>query len=110
MSIINSIMMEIKLNSFNMFEEKELLITNKESMTFNKQLSPVLLGMMKMGVEIDLSFPVRRVNYQRIMVGAKGISQFPFDLSKESRKGLLEYLMTGRYEIFEKSRDKIITL
>ena len=78
-------------------------------MTYNIQLFPILLGMMKMGVEIDVSFPLRNLTFQRVMVGAKGISKFPFDLSRESRRGLLEYLQTGRYETFEKSKDEIIT-
>lgn len=78
-------------------------------MTYNKQLFPILLGMMKMGVEIEVSFPQRNFNFQRVMVGAKGISKFPLDLSRESRRGLLEYLQTGRYETFEKSRGKTIT-
>ena len=104
-----SIMMKIKLNNFNTFEEKGDLKTKNEFMSYNKQLFPILLGMMKMGVEIEVSFPSRRVSYQRVMIGAKGISCFPFDLSKESRVGLLEYLVTGRYETFEKSRGEITT-
>ena len=104
-----SIMMKIKLNNFNTFEEKGDLKTKNEFMSYNKQLFPILLGMMKMGVEIEVSFPSRRVNYQRVMIGAKGISRFPFDLSKESRAGLLEYLLTGRHETFEKSRGEVTT-
>lgn len=101
-------MMKIKLDNFNTFEEKEELKTNIEFMSYNKQLFPILLGMMKMGIEIDVSFPLKNLYFQRVMIGAKGISKFPFDLSRESRKGLLEYLETGRYETFEKSKDKII--
>lgn len=60
------------------------------------------LSMMKRGMEIELSFPETWERFQRVMISGRSISNFPLDLSNESRAGLFEYMDTGNYEAFEK--------
>ena len=67
------------------------------------------LSMMKRGMEIELSFPETWERFQRVMISGRSISQFPLDLSNESRAGLFEYLATGSYEAFEKSSNDVVT-
>ena len=102
-------MMEIKLNSFNTFEEKDVSIIEKETLTYNNLQSSILLRMMKMGMELEISFPDTWERFQRVMISGRSISRFHLDLSNESRVGLFEYLDTGNYETFEKSNQDIVT-
>jgi hypothetical protein len=65
--------------------------------------------MMKMGMELELSFPETWERFQRVMISGRSISRFSLDLSNESRAGLFEYMDTGNYEAFEKSSQDVVT-
>lgn len=62
-----------------------------------------LLQMMKRGERIDLKFFTSKDNHPSVWAESRTIAGFRHDLSSESYSGLMEYLMTGKYEAFEKS-------
>jgi len=62
-----------------------------------------LLQMMKRGERIDLKFFTSKDNHPSVWAESRTIAGFRHDLSSESYSGLMEYLMTGKYEAFGKS-------
>lgn len=68
-----------------------------------------LLGMMKAEVTLNVRFATSRELHPRVWVESRGIAKFPFDLSRESYTGIMEYLERGKYETFECSSGDIIT-
>ena len=79
-----------------------MIIQNNTSFKF-------LLGMMKAEVTLNVRFDTSRELHPRVWVESRGIAKFPFDLSRESYKGIMEYLERGKYETFECTCDDIIT-
>ena len=63
-----------------------------------------LLQIMKRGERIDLRFFTSKDNHPSVWAESRTIAGFRYDLSSESYSGLMEYLMTGKYEAFEKSQ------
>lgn len=102
-------MMKIKLNNFNTFEDKDVSLSENETRSCITPQFSILLRMMKMGMELEVSFPDKWERFQRVLISGRSISKFPLDLSNESRAGLFEYLDTGNYEAFEKSSQDIVT-
>lgn len=62
-----------------------------------------LLQMMKRGERIDLKFFTSKDSHPSVWAESRTVAGFRYDLSSESYSGLMEYLMTGKYEVFEKS-------
>ena len=62
-----------------------------------------MLSMMKRGERIDLKFFTSKDNHPSVWAESRTVAGFRYDLSSESYSGLMEYLMTGKYEVFEKS-------
>lgn len=62
-----------------------------------------LLQMMKRGERIDLKFFTSKDSHPSVWAESRTVAGFRYDLSSESYSGLMEYLMTGEYEVFEKS-------
>ena len=77
--------------------------------TQNKQTFGFILGMMKAEVTINVRFVTSRELHPRIWVESKGVAMFPFDLSRESYKGIMEYLEKGKYDTFECSDGDVFT-
>ena len=65
-----------------------------------------MLQMMKRGERIDLKFYTSKDNHPSVWAESRTVAGFRYDLSSESYSGLLEYLITGKYETFEKSLSK----
>lgn len=70
----------------------------------NKGAFQQLLQIMKRGERIDLKFFTSKDNHPSVWAESRIIAGFRYDLSSESYSGLMEYLMTGKYEAFEKSQ------
>ena len=70
----------------------------------NKGAFQQLLQIMKRGERIDLKFFTSKDNHPSVWAESRTIAGFRYDLSSESYSGLMEYLMTGKYEAFEKSQ------
>lgn len=79
-----------------------MIIKNNTSFRF-------LLGMMKAEVTLNVRFDTSRELHPRVWVESRGVAKFPFDLSRESYKGIMEYLERGKHETFECSCGDIIT-
>ena len=62
-----------------------------------------MLSMMKRGERIDLKFFTSKDSHPSVWAESRTVAGFRYDLSSESYSGLMEYLMTGKYEVFEKS-------
>ena len=65
--------------------------------------------MMKAEVTLNVRFDTSRELHPRVWVESRGVAKFPFDLSIETYKGIMEYLERGKYEAFECSSSDIIT-
>lgn len=63
-----------------------------------------MLQMMKRGERIDLKFFTSKDNHPSVWAESRTVAGFRYDLSSESYSELMEYLMTGKYEAFEKSQ------
>ena len=63
-----------------------------------------LLSMMKRGERIDFKLFNSKENHPSVWAESRTVAGFRYDVSSESFSGLMDYLRTGKYEVFEKSQ------
>lgn len=63
-----------------------------------------MLEMMKRGERIDFRFFTSRDNHPSTWAESRNVAGFRLDLSTETFAGIMDYLITGHYELFEKGQ------
>ena len=63
-----------------------------------------LLSMMKRGERIDFKFFTSRDNHPSTWAESRTVAGFRLDLSTETFAGIMDYLISGHYELFEKGQ------